>query len=102
MHVKASMRPIDRKSLSDHEVKRCRAVARGQHWEVWEESILWWSPDQQRWQPLEEGLLPRRRRWLIVEGEEGLQAALIWDVGDTFTLPATSEHTEAAPERERI
>ncbi len=102
MHVKASMRPISRRSLSDHEVKRCRAVARGQHWEVWEESILWWSQDQARWQPLEEETLPRRRRWMVVETEDGFQAALIWDVGDAFTLPITSEQREVAPERERI
>ena len=102
MYFKASMRPIDKRSLSEHEVKRCRAVARGQHWEVWEESILWWSPDKVRWQPLEEDILPSQRRWLTVEREEGFQVALIWQVGDAFTLPLTSEQSETAPERERI
>jgi len=58
MHVKVSMRPADRESLSGHEVKRCCAMARRQPWEVWEEDILWWSPDRQRWQPLEAESLP--------------------------------------------
>ncbi len=102
MHVKISMRPTHKSDLSEHEVKRCRAVARGQHWDVWEESILWCSPDQARWQPLEEEILPSRRRWLIVETEDGHQAALIWDVGDALTLPFAGEQPETAPERERI
>ncbi len=46
--------------------------------------------------------MPSQRRWLTVEREEGFQAALIWDVGDAFMLPLTSEQSETAPERERI
>jgi len=76
------MRPIDRRNLSRHEAKRCRAVAKGQHWEAWEESILWWSPDHERWQPLEAESLPHRRRWLIVETDEGLEVALLWEIGE--------------------
>jgi len=78
------MRPIDRGSLSEHEAKRCRAMARRQPWAVWEEDILWWSPDRERWEPLEAESLPPRRRWLIVETEEGLAAALIWDIGQSW------------------
>lgn len=102
MHVKISMRPVDKSDLSEHEVKRCRAVARRQHWDVWEESILWWSTDQERWEPLHEDSLPHRRRWLVVETEEGYQAALIWNVGDDFHLPAGGERREAVPERQRL
>ncbi len=39
-----------------------------------EESILWWSQDQARWQPLEEEILPRQRRWIVVETEDGYRA----------------------------
>ena len=101
MRVKISMRPIDKSDLSEHEVKRCRAVARGQHWDVWEENILWWSIDQERWEPLHEDLLPNRRRWLVVETEEGFQAALIWSVGEGFKLP-TGGGRETPPERQRV
>jgi hypothetical protein len=100
VHVKANLKPVERRSLSDHEAKRCRALARGEHWEVWEESLLWWSPDQQRWQPLTEDLLPRRRRWLLVESEEGSRAAHIWEVGEAFGLsPALEPELAARPER---
>ena len=71
-------------------MKRCCAMARRQPWEVWEEDILWWSPDRQRWQPLEAESLPRRRRWLLVETVEGLAAALIWEAGDGLALPAAT------------
>ncbi len=101
MHVKISMRPTDKSDLSEHEVKRCRAVARGQHWDVWEESILWWSTDQERWEPPHEDLLPHRRRWLIVETEEGYQPALTWNVGDDFQLPRGAGRHETLPERQR-
>ncbi len=77
-------------------------MARGQHWEVWEEDILWWSPDKVRWQPLEAAVLPRRRRWLIVEGEEGSRASLIWDLDSAFTLPTPERHGETLPERQAI
>lgn len=87
MHMKASMRQLDRASLSEHEAKRCRALARGRHWDVWEEHLLWWSPDRQRWQPVEDNALPRKRRWLIVETEDGSTVALIWEAGDDFALP---------------
>ena len=102
MHVKISMRPVDKSDLSEHEVKRCRAVARGQHWDVWEESILWWSTDRERWEPLHEDLLPHRRRWLVVETEEGCQAALIWNVGDHFQLPTDGGRRAAVPEQQRV
>ena len=84
MHVKVSMRSIDRGTLSEHEAKRCRTIARGQHWDVWEEDLLWWSPDRVRWQPLDAQILPRRRRWLMLDTEEGRRAALIWDMGDAL------------------
>lgn len=64
-------------------------MARHQPWAVWEEDILWWNPYRQRWQPPEAESLPRRRRWLIVETEEGFAAALTWDVDDALMLPAT-------------
>ena len=89
MHAKLSMQPVQRSNLSEHELKRCRAVARGNHWEVWEESIMWWSPDQQRWHPVEADVVPRHRRWLLLETEEGFRVALIWNAGDdAFMLPA--------------
>ena len=102
MHVKVSMSPVDRGSLSPHEAKRCRAVARGQLWEVWEEDILWWSPDRERWQPLGAEALPRRRRWLMVETEEGFQAALIWDVDDAFKLPSPSRQPDILPQQQPV
>lgn len=72
-------------------------MVKGQPWEVWEEEILWWSPDRQRWQPLEPEILPHRRRWLIVEPEEGYAAALIWEVEDAFKLPSTGPRFEILP-----
>ncbi len=39
---------------------------------------------------------------MVVETEDGYMTALIWDVGDAFTLPLTSEQPETVPERERI
>jgi hypothetical protein len=100
VYVKASLQPVERRSLSDHEAKRCRALARGEHWEVWEESLLWWSPDQMRWQPLDD-MLPRRRRWLILESEEGYRAAHIWEIGEAFGLSPALERDLAADRPQR-
>ena len=52
MHVKLSMKRVRRDVLSEHEMKRCRAEARGNAWGVYEEDILWWSLDRERWDPL--------------------------------------------------
>ena len=87
MHSKLSMKPVQRARLSEHELKRCRALARGHRWQVFEEDILWWSLDRQGWLPVEDSLWPRRRRWLLVETEEGAAPALIWDVGHGLGLP---------------
>jgi hypothetical protein len=94
------MRPLDRSRLSAHEVKRCRAIAHGQYWEVWEENLLWWSPDEQRWQPVQDDVLPRRRRWLVLETEEGYATGLIWEAGDDFSLPAATPRAPRAPARQ--
>ena len=87
MYSKSSMKPVDRSSLSEHELKRCRAVAKGQPWQVWEEDILWWSLDRQSWLPLDDSLWQRRRRWLMVETEQGTSPALLWEVGQGLELP---------------
>ena len=103
VHAKLSMQPVQRSILSEHEVKRCRAVARGNHWEVWEESIMWWSPDQQRWHPVEADVVPRHRRWLLLETEEGFRVALIWNAwDDAFMLPAPNRRYEPLPEQDRV
>ncbi|MEX0801410.1 MAG: hypothetical protein WD379_09360 [Dehalococcoidia bacterium] len=94
MHVKATMRPVPREDLTEHEVKRCRAIARGNAWEVWEEHVLWWGPDPQRQMPLQEDIVPRRRRWLIIELEDGLVPGFVWEVGDDFDLPAPPRLSE--------
>jgi hypothetical protein len=86
VQVKATMRPVPREELTEHELKRCRAVARGTAWEVWEEHVLWWGSGQHL-MPLQEDIVPRRRRWLIVESENGLSPGLVWEVGDDFDLP---------------
>ncbi len=39
---------------------------------------------------------------MVVVTEDGYQAALIWGVGDAFTLPITREQPETSPESERI
>lgn len=96
------MRPIDSGSLSEHEAKRCRAAAKGRFWEVWEEDILWWSPDKERWEPLDEEVLPRRRRWLVVETEEGFAVALIWNAEDSFRLPSDEGRPLTLPEQQRV
>ena len=87
MHVKLSMKRVRREDLSEHEMKRCRAQARGNAWGVCEEDILWWSIDRQHWTPVHESLWPRKRRWLIVESEEGVFPALLWDVTDQEHIP---------------
>jgi hypothetical protein len=98
MHVKVSMRPIARADLTEHEAKRCGAAAKGRHWEIWEEDILWWSPDREGWRPLLVEVLPRRRRWMMVETEDGYAAALIWEVEeDSLRLPAEEPSRQYAP-----
>ena len=87
MHVKLSMKRLARDQLSEHELKRCRAEARGSAWGVWEEDILWWSMDREHWSPVDESLWPRKKRWLVVESEEGVYPALLWDVTDDAQIP---------------
>lgn len=87
MHSKLSMKPVDQSSLSEHELKRCHAIAKGQPWQVWEEDILWWSLDRQCWLPVDDSLWQQRRRWLMVETEEGTVPVLIWEVGSGLELP---------------
>lgn len=91
MYVKVSMRAVEKDRLSEHELKRCRASAKGWQWEVWEEDIWWWSHDRQSWSPLDEPLWPRRRRWLMLQTEEGTAAALLWEVGEAYDLPSPGE-----------
>ena len=90
MHSKLSMKQLGRSSLSEHEVKRCPAQAKGLPWQVWEEDILWWSLDRQSWLPVDDALWQRRRRWLMVETEEGMLPALLWEVGYGLELPLSS------------
>lgn len=97
MHVKVSMRRLERDLLSEHEVKRCSAVARGLHWDVWEEDLLWWSPDRVRWQPLDAQVLSRQRRWLMLDTEEGPRAALIWHTGEIQAAPAPQPAAQQPP-----
>ncbi|MCH7577546.1 MAG: hypothetical protein IH822_07100 [Chloroflexi bacterium] len=53
-----------------------------------------------RWEPLQEELLPHRRRWLVIETEEGYAAALIWNVGDNFALPVGAGRGDALREQQ--
>ena len=98
MQSKLSMKQLGRSSLSEHELKRCRAQAKGLPWQVWEEDILWWSLDRQSWLPLEDSLWPRRRRWLLVETEEGVVPALLWEVGHDLDLLLSSRPEPRAEE----
>lgn len=86
MYSKLSMKPVNRSSLSEHELKRCHAIAKGQPWRVWEEDILWWSLDRQSWLPVDDSLW-QQRRWLMVETAEGMLPALIWEVRNGLELP---------------
>lgn len=97
MYVKVSMRPVPRSQLSEHELKRCRAVARGRAWDVWEEDIWWWSLDRQSWQPLEESLWPRRLRWLLVETEEAIAPALVWEAQHPNALAPLGDDRQPSP-----
>ncbi len=97
MHSKLSMKTVQRARLSEHELKRCRALARGRRWQVFEEDILWWSLDRQMWLPVDDSLWPRRRRWLLVDAEEGIAPLLIWEVGQGLGLPPATG-TQALPE----
>lgn len=100
MHVKLTMKAVPRRALSEHELKRCRAVAAGHAWQVIEEDILWWSLDRQSWLPVDDALWPERRRWLMVETEEGIQPALIWQtkegLGLSFRETAREAHSPLA------
>ena len=87
MYTKVSMRPLERSELSEHEVKRCRAIAKHRPWDVWQEEILWWSPDRVSWAPLDDALWQVRRRCLLVQTEEGQLPAYVWIVGEGLDLP---------------
>ncbi|HEU4759877.1 MAG TPA: hypothetical protein VFT91_07840 [Dehalococcoidia bacterium] len=98
MQSKLSMKSIERARLSEHELKRCQALARGHRWQVFEEDILWWSLDRRGWLPVEDSLWPHRRRWLLVETEEGVTPALVWLVGHGLGLPTLSPREDAFEE----
>jgi hypothetical protein len=88
MHVKLTMKQVARSGLSDHELKRCRVEARGNPWQVWEEDVLWWSLDRVSWQPVnDEQWQQRRRRWLMVEAEDGIYPAILWDITEGLGVP---------------
>lgn len=91
MHVKTTMKAVPRSTLSEHELKRCRAVARGNAWQVLEEDILWWSLDKRSWLPVEDDFWPNRRRWLMVETEQGVTPALLWDTRKDLGLTLDGE-----------
>jgi len=92
MHVKLTMKQIARSALSEHEQKRCRLEARGNAWQVWEEDIVWWSLDRANWHPLsDEQWQQRRRRWLMVEAEDGVYPALLWDITEGLGIPREVE-----------
>ncbi len=97
MHTRASLRPVARASLSEHELKRCRAEAGGYQWQVFEEDILWWSLDRQTWLPVDDAMWQRRRRWLLVEREDGAQPVYMWDVSDVVFVPAAEPPRTEAP-----
>lgn len=96
MHVKISMKAVPRRTLSEHELKRCRATARGHAWQVLEEDILWWSLDKRSWLPVEDDFWPVRRRWLMIETEEGVSPALLWEVREGLGLEADSGDLDLA------
>ena len=91
MNVKTTMKAVPRGTLSEHELKRCRAVAHGNAWQVLEEDILWWSLDKRSWLPVEDDFWPNRRRWLMVETEQGVTPALLWDTRKDLGLTLDSE-----------
>lgn len=80
MHVKVTMKAVPRSALTEQELKRCRAFARGNRWQVLEEDVVWWSLDRQSWLPVEDALIDHRRRWLMVESEYGVSPVFLWDV----------------------
>ncbi len=90
------MKAVPRRTLSEHELKRCRGVVRGHAWQVLEEDILWWSLDKRSWLPVEDNFWPVRRRWLMVENEDGVSPALIWEVREGLGLEAAEEDPDAA------
>ena len=96
MHVKISMKAVPRRTLSQHELKRCRAVAHGNAWQVLEEDILWWSLDKRSWLPVEDDFWPVRRRWLMVDSEEGASLALLWEVREGLGLEVDDEDPHPA------
>jgi hypothetical protein len=89
MYVKLSMKEVHRAALSEHERKRCRLESRGSPWQVYEEDILWWSFDKVSWMPVyDEKWQQRRRRWLMVEAEDGTYPALLWDITEGLMIPS--------------
>lgn len=98
MYVKLTMKAVPRRTLSDHELKRCRALAKGRPWQVIEEDILWWSLDRQSWQPVDDALWPDRRRWLMVETEEGIMPLCIWETKEGLGLSFGEEEEEEEEE----
>jgi hypothetical protein len=96
MHVKVTMKAVPRSELSEHELKRCRALAHGNAWQVVEEDLLWWSLDRQSWQPVPDNLYPNTRRWLMVETEAGVEPLSLWEVRDR--VPEAEPRRERAPE----
>ena len=99
MYVKFSMKEVARSALSDHEFKRCRLESRGQAWQVWEEDILWWSQDRVSWMPVhDDEWQQRRRRWLMVEAEDSVYPALLWDVTEGIPIPREGDYYGERPE----
>ena len=91
MHVKISMKAAPRRTLSQRELKRCRAVARGEAWQVLGQDILWWSLDKRSWLPVEDDFWPVRRRWLMADSEEGASPAQLWEVREGLGPEAVEE-----------
>jgi hypothetical protein len=80
MYVKVTMKAVPRSALTEQELKRCRAFAQGNRWQVLEEDAIWWSLDRQSWLPVEDALIDHRRRWLMVETEHGVSPVFLWEV----------------------
>jgi hypothetical protein len=74
------MKAVPRRTLSQHELERCHAVARGHARQVREEDILLRSLDKRSSRPGEDDFWPVRRHWLMVDSEEGASPAQLWEV----------------------
>jgi hypothetical protein len=91
------MKQVQRSGLSDHELKRCRLEARGNPWQVWEEDVLWWSLDRASWHPVsDDQWQQRRRRWLMVEAEDGVYPAILWDITEGMGVPREEAYSPHA------